>query len=214
MFYKTHQNKSDVRCQVSNVQQGFSLVEVILASAVFVLLVMALVGAYLYGQEATALAGNRARANMLAEEGLEAVRNIRDDGFFNLTDGTYGLTTTGNQWNLSGSQDITDIFTRQVVISTVDSNRKSVIANVSWQQNPQRNGLVSLVSYFTNWQNSAPPPADCNAYAISLGYNAGICRQNTQQCANNSEIYESGGDANCVTSFPGDPSHDTCCALP
>src|SRR3989344_2787064 len=84
-------------------QAGFSLVEVILSTSVFVLLVTALVGAYLYGQESTALAGNRARAALLAEEGLEAARNIRDAGFPNLTDGAYGLTTTSNQWNLSGS---------------------------------------------------------------------------------------------------------------
>src|SRR3989338_2006653 len=109
--------------QTSN---GFSLVEIILASSVFVLLVTALVGSYLYGQEATMLAGNRARATMLAEEGLEAVRNIRDPAFANLTNGTYGLTTTGNQWNLSGSSDVIDIFTRQMVISSVDTKRKSV----------------------------------------------------------------------------------------
>jgi len=132
-------------------QAGFSLVEVILSTAVFVLLVTALVGAYLYGQEATMLAGNRARANMIAEEGLEAVRNIRDPAYANLTDGTYGLTTTGNQWNLSGSNDVSDIFTRQIIISSVDAKRKSVTANVTWQQNPQRTGSVSLVTYLTNW---------------------------------------------------------------
>lgn len=195
-------------------QAGFSLVEVILSSAVFVLLVTALVGAYLYGQEATVLAGNRARAVMLAEEGLEATRNIRDAGFSNLTDGTYGLTTTGNQWNLSGTSDVVDIFTRQIVISSVDSNRKAIIANVSWQQNPQRTSTVSLVTRFTNWQASAPAPVTCNDYAVQQGYSAGTCRQNTQQCTNHSETYLSGGDAQCVTSFPGDPSHDTCCALP
>src|SRR3989338_1390661 len=130
--------KSNVKCQMSNVQQGFSLVEVILSSAIFVLLVTALVGAYLYGQESPALAGNRAGATMLAEEGLEAVRNIRDAGFSNLTDGDYGLTTAGNQWNLSGSQDTSDIFSRQIVISSVDAKRKSITANVSWQQNSQR----------------------------------------------------------------------------
>ncbi len=125
--------------------------EVLLSVAVFGLLTTALVGAYLYGEEATMLAGNRARANLLAEEGLEAVRNIRDPAYANLTDGTYGLTTAGNQWNLSGASDTNGIFTRQVVISTVDTKRKSVTANVTWQQNPQRTGSVSLVTRLTNW---------------------------------------------------------------
>src|SRR3989338_3981762 len=117
--------------------KGFSLVEVILSSAVFVLLVTALSCAYLYGQESTALAGNLARASMLTEEGLEAVRNIRDggNGVANLLNGTYGLTTTGNIWNLSGSSDTNGIFTRSVTISNVDSKRKLVTSNVTWQQN-------------------------------------------------------------------------------
>jgi len=132
-------------------QEGFSLVEVVLASAVFVLMVTALVGAYLYGEQATALAGNRARAAMLAEEGLEAVRNIRDVTFTNLANGTYGLSTIGNQWSLLGSQDISDIFTRQIIISSIDPTRRTVTTNVSWQQNPQRTGLVSLTSRFADW---------------------------------------------------------------
>lgn len=140
---------------LTNKRPAFSLVEVILASSVFGLLVTALVGAYLYGQESTALAGSRARATLLAEEGLEAVRNIRDANFSNLSNGTYGLATTGNQWNLSGSSDTNGIFTRQIIVSSIDTKRKSVTANVTWQQNPQRSGLVSLASRMTNWIGSA-----------------------------------------------------------
>ncbi len=194
--------------------RGFSLVEIILSSAVFVLLVTALVGAYLYGQESTALAGNRARANMLAEEGLEAARNIRDAGFSNLIDGTYGLTTSGNQWNLSGLNDITDIFTRQITISTVDSEIKQLSSAISWQQNPSRTGSVTSVTRLSNWQASAAAPASCNDYAVQQGYSAGTCRENTRRCTINEEVYLSDGDPICVSSFPGDPSHDTCCALP
>lgn len=130
---------------------GFSIVEVLLASALFSLLLTFLGGAFLYGEQSTALAGERARAVMLAEEGLAAVQNIRDADFSSLVDGTYGLTTTGNQWNLSGSQDTTDIFTRQITIASVDSTRKTITANVTWQQNAQRTGSVSLITRLTNW---------------------------------------------------------------
>src|SRR3989338_8542549 len=208
---KIYMNSKIKNLQTSN---GFSLVEVILSTAVFVLLVTALVGAYLYGQESTALAGNRARAAMLAEEGLEAARNIRDANFSNLSDGTHGLVISGNQWTLSGSSDVTDIFTRSISISSIDMDRKSVVSNISWQQNPQRTGSLSLATRFTNWQASAASPASCNDYAVHQGYSVGTCRQNTQQCTNNGETYLSGGDSNCVTDFPGDLSQDTCCALP
>ncbi len=130
---------------------GFSLVEVILAAALFALLVTGSVGAYLYGQEATAQAGNRARAQFLAEEGLEAARNIRDENFANLTDGTYGLALDAHQLVLSGSSDLTDIFTRELTIRTVNDNEKLVAVTISWQQNPQRAGQVRLESHLTNW---------------------------------------------------------------
>ena len=188
---------------------GFSLVEAALASAVFGLLVTALVGAYLYGQESTALAGNRVRAVLLAEEGLEAVRNIRDAGFSNLSDGTFGLTTAGNQWNLSGSQDVSGMFTRQIAVSSVDAARKSVTATVTWQQNLQRSGIVSLGTRMTAWQASAPA-ASCNDHAIEQGFSFGTCRSNAVLCAQNAEIYLPTGDPFCT----GGPSADTCCALP
>lgn len=199
--------------------KGFSLVEVLLAVAVFALIVSGLIGGLIYGQQSTALAGQHARAVMLADEGLEAVRNIRDAGFINLADGTYGLTTTGNQWNLSGSSDTTDIFTRQVIISTVDTKRKNITINVTWQQNPQRTGSVSVVTYLTNWIAAAgggSSPTSCAAYCQSLpaGYTSGACLQNSVQCTQNGDIYEAGGDSICINNFPGDPSHDTCCCQP
>lgn len=135
-------------------RKAFSLVEVLLAGAVFSLLVTALVGAYLYGEEATMLAGNRARAVFLAEEGLEAARNIRDADFANLSDGTYGLSISGNQWNFSGASDTQGIFTRSVTVAPVSAHRKSVMSTITWQQNAGRTGTVSLVAYLTNWQRA------------------------------------------------------------
>lgn len=134
--------------------RGFSLVEVLLAVSVFGLIVTGLIGGLIYGQESTALSGQRARATMLADEGLEAVRNIRDEDFANLTRGAKGLVVSGNQWIFSGAQDSTDIFTRSIVINPVgaEKNKKKVTATVTWQQNPQRTGAVSFESYLTNWQ--------------------------------------------------------------
>lgn len=213
-----HSDYSDRSHDHSDRSKGFSLVEVLLAVSLFGLIVTALVGGLIYGQQSTVLAGQRARAIMLADEGLEAVRNIRDESFFNLTDGIYGLAISSNQWTLSGISDTTDIFTRAIAISTINANRKQVTSTVSWPQTPQRTGSVTLTTYLTAWVNptGAEPPGSCSSYCQSLpaGYTDGTCRQNTQQCINNGEIYEFGGDSICVTNFPGDSSHDTCCCLP
>ena len=131
--------------------RGFSLVEVVLAVALLGLFVTACTGAYLYGEEATSLAGMRARATMFAEEGLEAVENMHDADFANLTAGVHGLATSSNQWVFSGTQDTNDIFTRQISITSIDANRSNVDSTVTWQETAGRTGTVTLSTRFTKW---------------------------------------------------------------
>jgi hypothetical protein len=121
---------------------------------------------------------------------------------------------SSNQWNFSGTADTTDIFSRTVTIAAVDDDRKQVTSTVTWPQTPQRNGVVTVTTYLTNWQTSEPVAA-CDVYCQSLGtYSTGTCRSVPEVCTTQGEIYESGGDSFCITNFPGDPSHDTCCCLP
>ncbi len=149
---KLEPSRSMPKAWLTTNSKGFSLVEVMLASAVFALLVTALVGAYLYGEEATALAGHRARAVLLAEEGLEAARNIRDSSYASLTAGTHGMLISSNQWGFSGASDITDsFFTRQVAVTTIDPDHKAITSTVTWQQTPSRTGSITLTSRMTNW---------------------------------------------------------------
>lgn len=134
---------------------GFSVVEALLAVSIFALIVTALFGAYFYGQESSVLAGNRTRAALLAEEGLEATRNIRDAGFANLTDGTHGLSVAGNQWVFSGASDASGIFTRAVTISSIDSHRKNIVSTVTWQQNLERTGTMTITTELADWLRSS-----------------------------------------------------------
>lgn len=134
--------------------RGFSLVEILLAVSLFGLMVMAFVGAMFYGEESTALSGSRSRAAFLTNEGIEAARSIRDSGYPNLTRGTYGLTTTGNRWNLFGSSDLTDnFFTRSLTVANATiSGTRVVTSNVTWQQNLQRTGAISMTTELSNWK--------------------------------------------------------------
>lgn len=166
MKHALSQSIRAVRLVINN-RTGFSVVEVLLSGSVFTLLLTAFVGAYLYGQETTYLAGNRAAAVIYAEEGIEAVRNIRDSAWSNLVAGTYGLATTSNQWTLTGTSDTSSIFTRQLAISAVNNNRVNVTSTVTWQQNQQRTGTVTLVTSLTNWQQAL------NAFGGILVYGDG-----------------------------------------
>lgn len=192
-------------------QNGFSTIEILLASSILILIVAVLMGAFIYGSESTALAGQRARATFLAEEGLEAARNIRDASFSNLSDGTTGLAISGNQWIFSGTSDTTDDFyTRQITISAAGTDRKQVASTVTWQQNNQRTGSVSLTTYLTKWRDITSIPS-CTIYCQTVGsYSVGTCRQNSDQCTNNGETYEAGGNVYCT----GGADADTCCCKP
>lgn len=141
-------------------QRGFSPVEVLLAATVFAFLTTALIGAIIYGRSSTANAGDRVRAVQIADEGIEAVRNIRDAGFANLpANGTYDLSQAGNQWTLAPTtnSDVTGIYTRTIAITGVDSARKTITATVTWPQGTS-SATVSSTSRLTNWLAAIIPP--------------------------------------------------------
>lgn len=123
-----------------------------LAVTVFGLLVTGVIGAIIYGRSSLADAGDHQRAALIAEEGLEAARNIGNSAYSNLVDGTYGITQSGGQWIFSGSSDTTDIYTRRVTIATAGTNRKTITSTATW---PQPNGgtdSVTVTSRLVNWE--------------------------------------------------------------
>lgn len=133
-------------------RRGFTVVEAILSLALLALVVTAYIGAVDYGEESTSLGGARSRATFLAQEGIEAMRNIRDHSFADLVDGSYGLAISNHEWFLTGNSDTTDGFVRQVTVADgTDTNRKVVTVTITWQQTPTRTGTVSLVTELTNW---------------------------------------------------------------
>lgn len=152
--------------------RGFSPVEVLLAATIFGFLVTALVGAFVYGQQSSAQSGNRGRALLLADEGLQAVRNIRDSGFSNLNDGTYGLAQTGGEWALSGSSDTSDVFTRQINIAASGTNRKTITSTVSWSYGAAGTSQVSLTTLLTNWLAPIVQPTSWAKPALTGGLDA------------------------------------------
>jgi len=148
-----------------------SLVEVMLAVALFSIVVVAVGGALIYGNQSAATAGARARASMLAEEAKEVLRNQRDASFANIAAGTYKLVKTGADWQLvattPSSPETIDSFTRLITITSVDANTASAVITVNWQQTLQRAGNVTLTTRFTNWRRvgSTPCTGGILAYA-------------------------------------------------
>lgn len=136
---------------------GFTIIEVLLASSLLIIVISGIVGAIFYGTESSIISAKRTQATHIAEQGLEAVRNIKDSNyqaFSSLADGTYGLQQNSGQWQLiPNSPDLQDGYTRTITLSSINTTTKEVTINVNWQQNLQRTGVFNLVGRLTNWRD-------------------------------------------------------------
>lgn len=142
---------------------GFSLVEVLLAIAIFALISTSII--YLLIDAGNANQQNRDRivASALAEEGLEATRTIRDASWTNMIAGNYGLTKDDDRWQFFGQSDIdpTNRFVRQISISKINDDRFQITSTVTWQAMLGFESSVSTVTYLTQWNKiTVPPPPD------------------------------------------------------
>ena len=84
-----------VKCQMSNVkcrQNGFTIIELIIAIAVLSFGVVMVYGSFYDVSTATYSIGSRFTATYLDQEGLEIIRNIRDNNFINGETWSAGLT--------------------------------------------------------------------------------------------------------------------------
>jgi len=149
-----------------NNKRAFALIDVILGASLFLIIVTFTVPSLLYGQESTRLSGQRQRAVVYAEEGLEAIRNLRDANFTNLSvGGPYGLATSSGFWTLSGTSTTNGEFTRQILIGNTGTDRLVATSTVTWKQNAQRNNSISLSTNFTNWGKTLSIPIEIIASA-------------------------------------------------
>lgn len=135
---------------------SFSLIEVLLSISLFSIFVMMLVVTLVYGEENATFVGKRIRATQFANEGIEAVRSIKNQNFDALVDGNYGLSSASGKWELVPNQDSQDGFTRVVTITTLSTTLKKIALFISWNQTAQRTGLIQMESYLSNWSLEQP----------------------------------------------------------
>jgi len=127
----------------------------ILVMATFIMLASMFVSTIAGGQESSAGAGLHSRAAELAREGLDAVRNMRDESWDNLTVGTHGLAVSGGRYVFSGNSDTTNGFTRTITLTDITSDTKQAVSTITWKISPTRNGQISLTSKLTDWHAAA-----------------------------------------------------------
>lgn len=160
----------------NNKTKGFLLVELVIATAIFMIYAGGL-GVSAIGSHLTRLENAQALvAREYFMEGWEVVRTIRNENWAALDNGNHGLTIVSNRWAFDDVQDEFGIFTRRVIISDVrrdllgnivesggaiDSDSKSLIISVSWQDASSQLRTISAESYLTNYTSpSVWPPSE------------------------------------------------------
>lgn len=146
-----------------NYKLGFSLLELLLAVAIFALGSFALITILIDSNINTRLSTERTDALFHAKEGINAIRSIRDRvAWAELIDGDYGLAYVDGDWTLSTSSDLIDSnsevndnkYERTVTLTEVSSSTKNVSVNINWDLTPARNVNVVLNTIITNWKNN------------------------------------------------------------
>lgn len=150
---------------------GFSLVEVIIAASIITISVLSIVGVYSTFVKNTFDNTRPIQATYLAEEGVEAVKSMRDFGWnSNISSLTVGSTyrlyfnNSLNKWQATTTATLIDsTFDRTIVLGTAyrdgsdnltvsgtaDSNTRLLTVNVAWI-NHGATSTKTLQTYITN----------------------------------------------------------------
>ncbi len=144
-------------------EKGQTLLEVLVALAVVVLVIVALIKATTYSLKGSDFSKTQALATRYAQEAIEWTRAERDKSWDNLADrssadgSTYCLTSLS--WpgaggcSESGFLEADNRFKREVVLKNVggEGNRIEVRVEVSWQDASGEHHS-RLETYLSNWR--------------------------------------------------------------
>jgi len=159
---------------------GFGLLEAIIAVSILVIIASTATATTLHTLTANNFYNDYEKANFMAQEGLEAVRSIRNQAWSNLDIGSVscpasinkGVETVSNSWQFKSAPDVFGKFSRTLTITNVcrdvsgnidissgtyDENTKKITSTVSWNLSPSRQDNVVLNAYLTRFNKDVPP---------------------------------------------------------
>lgn len=123
------------------------------------------------------------KALLYAQEGIEAVRQMRDKNYFLLENGDHGLDFVDDEWSfIPAPEDIDGYYDRTVSIEdvyrdvdgniaeagTLDSDIKKVLSTVEWMHRGVFPKSVELVTYLSNWTGDDWLQTDCDEFGAGI----------------------------------------------
>ncbi len=163
--------------------RGFSVVEVMLGTALFVIFSSGVIALLLQGLEMDRLAEEEAIAAQYASEGIEALRSVKNQSFALLsTTPSAGIDRVGagGTWAVSGVSTSYGKYVRTVSIApvardgsgtivasggTLDSLSRKITSTVVWPVTSARTNTISYTSYLTDWKKPLVPRRGMLVYA-------------------------------------------------
>jgi Tfp pilus assembly protein PilV len=140
---------------IPNYKSGQTLIEALAAIALMMLIVTALVGVGIRAIHTASVARNKAAAAAYAQEGMEALRSIRDRGFGELTSCSADpsqISWSGSQWTCqAGEESLEELYQRSFALITVSATKVRADVNISWHDQAGDH-TTTVTSYFTDWR--------------------------------------------------------------
>ncbi len=152
-------------------KKGQSLVEVIIAMAIFALISSAIMSVTMGSLNGLTQGGDETEAQGLAQEGMEAIRSIRDGAWNELVSSPAKVSISGSTWALSSgsSELINNKYTRTITLSDVcrdgsnsivncpgiytDPHTKFASTTVSWLPRFNATNTIEQYGFITNWES-------------------------------------------------------------
>ncbi len=134
---------------------GSLLLEAIIAIGIFALFLGGIGLTLILGERTTVLSGDRARAVFLAEQQLEAIRQMRSVSYASVTTGNHGLKLNTSGWSWSGTLVKNNGYTSWVTVTPKGTDWLEIASNVKWNFGNTRSGSVLITTQLTNWKKIA-----------------------------------------------------------
>lgn len=160
-------------------QKGISIVEILVVIVIITIALTSILSLTTLALRASLSIKEGVRANSLAQETIEALRNFRDGTDWNNDDPEdkydgLGVVSTGSgyypekstdtppRWTFIQGEEIVDIFARKVVFENVSRDSLDNIVETGGTNDPDskkatvtvswKDTKIEIVTYLTNWQ--------------------------------------------------------------
>jgi type II secretory pathway pseudopilin PulG len=137
--------------QKNRFARGFTLVEALVAIAIFTTSILALTSVLTSGISDTTYTKKKMAATYLAQEGIECARNRRDT-YVLYPDATHDWTHFVDNFNtiVAGCPAIDSDFSRTIELTSISADEVEIVSTVSWTQGSGSQS-VAFSEHLFNW---------------------------------------------------------------